>query len=58
MYGSHLEQRIFMTDIMAPLQRIGSQLPTISGVTLAVFVDSGWYEVERSNASPMIKGSR
>ena len=44
--GSHWEQRIFNTELMASYTQ---HVMRISGVTLAVFEDSGWYVGNYSN---------
>lgn len=46
--GSHLEQRIYYNEVMA-----GSSTPNpaYSQISLAVFYDSGWYDVDWSRAT-------
>ena len=48
--GDHWERRLFKNDIMNPI--IESSIPTtlLSPLTLAYFIDSGWYEVNSSHA--------
>lgn len=54
-FGSHWEQRIFMTDVMAPVQTNAGPV-VISAVTLALFEDSGWYKPDYSMADTLVKG--
>jgi hypothetical protein len=48
--SDHWERRLFKFDIMNPIIDDGSvsSLPRISALTLAYFVDSGWYRVDLS----------
>jgi hypothetical protein len=48
--GDHWERRLFKYDIMNPI--IDSLIPStlISPLTLAYFIDSGWYEVNANRA--------
>ena len=48
--GDHWERRLFKNDIMNPI--IDPTLPStlISPLTLAYFIDSGWYKVDPSRA--------
>eukprot|EP00928_Gymnodinium_smaydae_P028915 TRINITY_DN21922_c0_g1_i1.p1 TRINITY_DN21922_c0_g1~~TRINITY_DN21922_c0_g1_i1.p1 ORF type:complete len:893 (-),score=41.28 TRINITY_DN21922_c0_g1_i1:364-2682(-) len=53
--GSHWEQRVFNGELMAPLH--SSIVPVhLSRVTLALFQDSGWYQVDMSKADPLTVG--
>ncbi|OQR91742.1 leishmanolysin-like peptidase, metalloprotease family M08 [Achlya hypogyna] len=54
-FGSHWEERIFEPEMMSPLQSFRN-VP--SGLTLAYFQDSGWYQVNFSVALPMYWGAR
>jgi leishmanolysin-like peptidase len=52
--GSHWEQRAFNGEVMAPVG--GGMAPYLSRVTLALFRDSGWYQVNFSQADVLTKG--
>jgi len=52
--GSHWEQRIFNGEVMAAVG--GGMAPYLSRVTLALFQDSGWYQVNFSKADALTKG--
>ncbi|EQC37937.1 hypothetical protein SDRG_04954 [Saprolegnia diclina VS20] len=54
-FGSHWEERIFEPEMMSPLQ---SYRNAQSGLTLAYFQDSGWYQVNFTSAEPMYWGAR
>ncbi|CAJ1366710.1 unnamed protein product [Effrenium voratum] len=54
--ASHWESRAFAGELMSPTSvehLVGTYL---SRVTLAVFVDSGWYRANMSAADPLVKG--
>lgn len=52
--GSHWEERILETEIMAPV--VGSNKIHISPMTLATFEDSGWYTANYSMTGSYIPG--
>jgi hypothetical protein len=48
--GDHWERRLFSSDLMNPVVDDLEYSTRISTVTLAYFADSGWYQVDLSNA--------
>lgn len=52
--GSHWEQRILQTELMAPIVT-GSTIH-VSPMTLAAFEDSGWYTADYSQAATYVRG--
>ncbi|CAK4588886.1 unnamed protein product [Aphanomyces euteiches] len=52
--GSHWEERLFESELMSPLQSFSM---TVSGLTLAYFQDSGWYQVNLTSAQRMFWGA-
>ena len=49
--GDHWERRLFSSDLMNPVVSDDVQYSTrISTLTMAYFADSGWYQVDLSNA--------
>ncbi|MFK7897307.1 MAG: leishmanolysin-related zinc metalloendopeptidase [Myxococcota bacterium] len=53
---SHWEERTFPDELMHPVQGPGLGREVVSAVTLALFEDSGWYEVDYSKAGTMSYG--
>jgi hypothetical protein len=51
--GSHWEQRLLEQELMAP---IVNTVMKISPMTLAMFADSGWYDVDYSQADQFATG--
>ena len=49
--SDHWERRLFKSDIMNPIVDSVSSLSHISPLTLAYFMDSGWYKVDISRAA-------
>ncbi|OWZ20164.1 Leishmanolysin-like peptidase [Phytophthora megakarya] len=49
-FSSHWEKRVVMNEYMSA---ISSYDPVYSALTLALFADSGWYEVSFSQAQPL-----
>jgi len=54
--GSHWEQRVFSGELMAPYH-LSSINVYVSRVTLALFQDSGWYQVNMNNLTNWSKAS-
>ena len=52
--GSHWEQRILQTELMAPI--VTGSTVHISPMTLAAFEDSGWYTADYSQAASYVRG--
>jgi len=48
--GDHWERRLFSSDVMNPIVDDIEYSTRISTLTLAYFADSGWYQVDLSNA--------
>ena len=48
--GDHWERRLFSSDLMNPVVDDLEYSTRISTLTLAYFADSGWYQVDLSNA--------
>jgi hypothetical protein len=48
--GDHWERRLFSSDLMNPVVDDIEYSTRISTLTLAYFADSGWYQVDLSNA--------
>ena len=48
--GDHWERRLFKNDIMNPIIDPAISKTLISPLTLAYFIDSGWYQVDSSRA--------
>lgn len=48
--GDHWERRLFKNDIMNPIIDPAISTTLISPLTLAYFIDSGWYQVDSSRA--------
>jgi len=48
--GDHWERRLFSSDLMNPVIDDLEFSPRISTLTLALFADSGWYQVDLSGA--------
>jgi Leishmanolysin len=48
--GNHWERRLFSSDLMNPVVDDLEYSTRISTLTLAYFADSGWYQVDLSNA--------
>ena len=48
--GDHWERRLFSSDVMNPIVDDIEYSTRISTMTLAYFADSGWYQVDLSNA--------
>ncbi|KAG7344335.1 leishmanolysin-like protease [Nitzschia inconspicua] len=48
--GDHWERRLFSSDLMNPVVDDLEYTTRISTLTLAYFADSGWYQVDLSNA--------
>jgi hypothetical protein len=48
--GDHWERRLFSSDLMNPVIDDVEYSTRISTLTLAYFADSGWYQVDLSNA--------
>ena len=49
--SDHWEHRLFKSDIMNPIVDTVNSISHISPLTLAYFLDSGWYEVDVSRAA-------
>ena len=49
--GDHWERRLFSSDVMNPIVDEIEYSTRISTLTLAYFADSGWYQVDLSNAN-------
>jgi hypothetical protein len=49
--GDHWERRLFSSDVMNPIVDDIEYSTRISTLTLAYFADSGWYQVDLSNAN-------
>jgi hypothetical protein len=51
--GSHPEKRVFQNEYMS-----GSvtPFPIFSNITLSVFADSGWYEIDYTYAQSLVWG--
>ena len=49
--GDHWERRLFRTDLMNPIITEVPFVLRISPITLALFADSGWYQVDISRTS-------
>ncbi|KAG9407377.1 hypothetical protein AC1031_002110 [Aphanomyces cochlioides] len=52
--GSHWDERLFEPEVMSPLQSFSM---AVSGLTLAYFQDSGWYQVNLTSAQRMFWGA-
>ena len=52
-FGSHWEQRLFMNELMAP---VDSHVAIKSALTLAALEDSGWFRANYSVAEPLLWG--
>mmetsp|Transcript_40831 Transcript_40831/g.119200 ORF Transcript_40831/g.119200 Transcript_40831/m.119200 type:complete len:245 (-) Transcript_40831:8-742(-) len=52
-WGSHWEQRLFVSDLMAATT---SHSAVYSALTLAALEDSGWYEANYTMAEPLLWG--
>ena len=52
-FGSHWEQRLFMNELMAP---VDSHIAIKSALTLAALEDSGWFKANYSVAEPLLWG--
>jgi hypothetical protein len=52
--GSHWEKRIFNNEYMTGSD---SNFPIYSNITLALFYDSGWYDIEWSKAQELVWGN-
>jgi len=48
--GDHWERRLFSSDVMNPIVDDIEYSSRLSTLTLAYFADSGWYQVDLSNA--------
>eukprot|EP01063_Lacrimia_lanifica_P011133 TRINITY_DN17913_c0_g1_i1.p1 TRINITY_DN17913_c0_g1~~TRINITY_DN17913_c0_g1_i1.p1 ORF type:complete len:3388 (+),score=1005.66 TRINITY_DN17913_c0_g1_i1:101-10264(+) len=53
-FNAYWEKRLFKGEVMTRLppltEDLGSHLPVVSGLTLAAFVDMGWYNVQTAAA--------
>jgi hypothetical protein len=57
--SDHWERRLFKADIMNPIVDSVKSIRNISPLTLAYFMDSGWYDVNVDNAAePDVWGRR
>ncbi|KAH9187363.1 hypothetical protein AeNC1_010657, partial [Aphanomyces euteiches] len=52
--GSHWEERLFEPELMSPVQSFNE---AVTGLTLAYFQDSGWYQVNLASAQRMFWGA-
>lgn len=57
-FESHLEKRVFMNELMTADFTLthGGDGPVLSEITLGIFQDSGWYQVNFSSAERYIWG--